>query len=190
MIIGHSAETAAAIVGTAIFAKQTEVALKLCGHEMARHVDPDEPAGLFAPLFVERDSKEHPGAVLILRDRAVIAWAVGLVRVKNFEEVVPLRSIKRVERQKLPDSRLSGSRELLRVDADQHWTLIFSETHGPSIAFLVGGLLDGSLKPIDADSDPRGQAAELGAPTETADSPLIAASKASATPTARPRGVH
>jgi hypothetical protein len=51
-------------------------ALKLVGLELARNVRPEERAAFCVPVQVAVDgSTLHPGAVVLLEDRVIVAWS-------------------------------------------------------------------------------------------------------------------
>jgi hypothetical protein len=150
MVVATSAEAAISYVGSRQFEKLAVAALNLCGAEVAVHLRADDTPGLFVPLEIEADGKERIGAVLALTDRAILAWTIGTLRIKNFEAIVPYGSIEHIDLSTRPYSRLSGSRDVLRVDAAQSWTLVFyaDMDDGQRIAPIVQGMLDGSMKPV------------------------------------------
>jgi hypothetical protein len=155
-IVVASAEAAADTVGTAEFAKLTRYALNLMGAEMARHVNTTDHPGVLSPVDVVQDGRDRTGAILVLADRAIIAWTVGMVRIENFEAVVPHRSIQRVERRARPAGAMSKEREVLLIKAARTWTLVFANVfeRGRSVVPFLAGFIEGWLRPVYEGEEP------------------------------------
>lgn len=147
-IVIASANAAAGTVRTAWFEKMTRHALVLAGREIAGHVQPTDPPGLFAPVDVERDGRECLGAILVLKDRSIIGWTVRL-GTQNFETVIPHSAIESVEEGVRPGGALSRDRETLRIRAaGDTWTLVFANVFdgGRSIVPFLTGMMEGWLE--------------------------------------------
>lgn len=148
-VVIDSANLAVETVATTAFAKLTRQALRRSGATMARHVG-ENGVGLFAPVVVVQGGKVRRGAVLALEDRAVIGWTQGKLRLRNREAVIPVSSLRTVERT----DGSAGSpveRAVLRLATDREsWALVFENVFdgGRSIVPLIHGVLTGTVRPM------------------------------------------
>lgn len=148
-VVLGSANLAVDTVGTASFAKRTRAALRRAGEEMARHAT-DEGLGIFAPVDVVADGRDHPGAVLALEDRVIIGWTEGTLRTRNVGTVIPTAALRRVERAVRAGGAMTGQREVLRLETErERWTLVFEDVRegDGSIVALIHGVLTGAVSP-------------------------------------------
>lgn len=108
-------------------------------------------------MDVVYDGKDRGGAILALEDRAIIAWIVGL-RMKSHEAVLPYGSIKGIEQSTRPGRALSKPCDVLRIEADNNWTLVFANVFegGRPIAPFLKGVMDGAIKPVFDGGDEEG----------------------------------
>lgn len=146
-------------VGTRECQSLVEKSLKLCGNEIERHLQATDKPGLFAPVFFARDDKEQPGCVLTLEDRAIFAWITGTFRVKNFEAVVPYSTIKQTDADTKSATRGSGGLDVLRVEADDNWTIVFPNIcgDGMNLPEILRGVLCGAVTLQHDDSQVGGE---------------------------------
>lgn len=150
-VLLESANAAANTVATELFVRLTKNALQLTGDSIGQHVQSTDGPGLFSPLDVVRDGKDRLGAILALGDRAIIAWTVGGLRIKNFEFVIPYSGIESIDATTRPGGMMSKDREMLKIEADdQTWELVFANVFegGRSIVPYLKGVLEGSIKPV------------------------------------------
>ncbi len=150
-VVIASANAALQTVGTNEFRKLTQYTVKMVGTEIARHVEPTDAPGLFSPTDVELDGNSHDGAILALRDRAVIGWITGRFRIKNFEAVVPTSEIKAIEIGTRAGGAMTKDRKTLMIDAGRTWSLVLPNyaTDGErDITIFLKGVLDGAIAPV------------------------------------------
>ena len=149
-ILIDSANAAAATVGTDDFVKLTKNALSLVGSEMSGRLTPDDSPGLFAPANLEQGGKDRLGGILVLKDRALIAWTEGTFRIKSFGAVVAYDSIANSELGTRPGGPMSKDREVLRIESAQTWTLVFANVFegGRSIVPFLKLTMDGAITPV------------------------------------------
>jgi hypothetical protein len=147
-ILKEAAIVTAAKAGTDRCVKMVENSLKLCGKAILPYIHRGDESGLFVPLLVKHQGKEQPGCILTLSDRAVLAWITGTFRVKNFEAVIPYSSIEWIEAEAEPASRTSAARDVLRILAEDEWTIILQNIFGDgmNIPAVLHGVLSGSVE--------------------------------------------
>jgi len=148
-LIVDSANAAAVTVGTDSFAKLTKHALNLTGAAVAKHVVEDDIPGLFSPCEVEQGGKGRMGSILALERRAVIAWTVGTLRIKNFEATVDYNAIRHIEMTERSGGSFSHGQVVLTVTTDDNqWVIRFAPVFdgGVSIVPLIQCVLEGSMK--------------------------------------------
>lgn len=92
-VVVASAQTGVDGVGDDLFFKLTRNTLDLFGPALVRHVCDGERPGFLSALEVALDRKERLGAILVLADRAILAWSVGTLRMRDFHEVIPLATV-------------------------------------------------------------------------------------------------
>lgn len=146
-----SAEAASNTVNTDAFHKLIGNCIKLVGAEIAEHLRADDRPGLLAPVDVELDGNDRLGGVLVLEDRAIIAWTVGTLRIKNFEAVVPRDEISTISIDTRPGGAIAKDREILRLEAsDGIWTLVFANVFDGdrSIVPWLQMMLEGAITPL------------------------------------------
>lgn len=147
-IIVDSANAAVTTVATDAFAKLTNHTLNWTISDLARHVSADDRPGLFSPVEVEQEGKDRLGAVLALEDRVIVAWTVGVLRMRHYERVITYGSIECLELTTRPGGPMSKDRDVLRITADgTTWNLVFANVFdgGRRIAPFIEGLLAGSI---------------------------------------------
>ncbi|MFN8150286.1 MAG: hypothetical protein U0R24_04050 [Solirubrobacterales bacterium] len=119
-------EASAVSVGSENFMKQTENMIGLCGAEIVGQINPDDKPRIGLPIELIEDgsSKTRLGAICVLEDRAILGWAVGTFRIKNFTEVIPLEQVQSSEVTVTPGKGLKGREVRVMFEAaDRRWTL-------------------------------------------------------------------
>lgn len=153
-LVATSAQASITTVGTEAFEELTVLALRYAGQEIAAHVEPDDQPGIFSPVDVLAEDKDHQGAVLVLADRVVLTWRIGTFRAKTYSEVIPRSGITDVRLATRSDHR---NRESLEIDADRKWILLFAHPRvlkgGASIAGFLKDVLDGTITPVFSEGE-------------------------------------
>jgi len=153
-IVVVSAQLGADTVGDDLFFKLTQNAVTLVGAELARHIRDGERPGVLSPLEVVIDGKDRLGAILVLEDRAILAWTIGTLRMRNFEEVIPLAAVTDAVTGERPRGVMTKARDTLTIYAGKTWHVVFANTdRGRPIAPFIAGLLVGAIKPVFRDGD-------------------------------------
>lgn len=146
-IIGDAAATTLELIDTDQCQKQLEHAIKLMGQELIDHIQHDDLAGIIAPVSIEVEGKDVLGCVMTLQDRAILAWSIGVLRIRNSSVVVPLSSITSVVQRSRPGGRLRIEASVIDVFAERTWTLTsdaFADG-ADRLATILAGVLEGSI---------------------------------------------
>jgi hypothetical protein len=88
-----------------------KTAMSAVGAELARHIEPDETASICSPVDVAHDGRYDRGMVLLLKERVIIAWFEGTLRVKRRSLAYSYRDISEVATVERDRGRLSPYRE-------------------------------------------------------------------------------
>ena len=150
-ILLSSADASLSMVRTELFAKLTSKALQFIGSEFLPLLEAQDKPGLFSPVDIEVEGKERQGAILVLEDRAILAWIVGTLRIKGFHAVVPRDTISDLSSETASGGRMTKEREILHIKGDQSWEVKFAPglfDGGSSLVSLLIGMLNGSVVPV------------------------------------------
>ena len=145
-----SANAAANTAGTDQFTEFVQAACDVYGPTFERYLRPSDMPGLLTPATIESD-REYNGALLVVPDRAIIAWETGTFRRKNVESVIERSAIRSIERTKCAETAERYGYERVTIRAEKTWNLGFADHlfgGGPSVVPFVAGMLDGSIKPV------------------------------------------
>ncbi|GEM_PF-6729559 len=130
--------------------------------ELAAHMSEGDRASMLVPAAFDgaegtREGKPANGWVLTLQDRAVFVWWTGLIRIKDYDAVVPYASITSTERDWKPATTFCVTLPLLRVHAEQTWTIEFPNCFGAEALvphFHLPGVMAGAITFEFEDEDP------------------------------------
>jgi hypothetical protein len=108
---------------TADYEKFAMLTLQMMGQDFLPHISADDRGRLFSPVGVEQGKKTMGGGILILQDRAVVAWRFGFTGGKKGHLVVPLHSVSSVAELPAGTGRPRGARTLeVRATSDLQLT--------------------------------------------------------------------
>lgn len=133
------------------FIKVSKLALNTCASELAQHVADGESAALCVAVQVQVGGKINPGAILLLDDRAILAWTEGTFRVKTRTQVLFLANIESVTTALKRPNRLEQTVATVCTTAGHEHEILFWPVMKPRLGTLVCGFLDGTLKPVWAE---------------------------------------
>jgi len=139
-------------VGDEQFAKMSKYQVQLVGAELAGHVRGDR-ASLALPVTVHSESVEDTGALLLLEHRAVVAWSHGVLRKRTASFTETYANLKNIRLRSLKDQGKDFTRICFDAGAGYfELTVLFAK---PTFAAMVKGVLEGSLRPVFAESAAR-----------------------------------
>jgi hypothetical protein len=122
-------------------------ALKMVGLELARYLRPGEIASLCVPAEVAHDGRHDPGMVLLLDDRAVVAWFEGTVRVTRRSLYFAYGDISEVTTVARDRGRLAVYRDAISFTAGgaRHEFVLPSKVAKAALAGMVSGVMSGAV---------------------------------------------
>lgn len=122
-------------------------ALKAVGVELACQLEPGESASVCAPVEVAHSSRYDPGMILLLENRAVIAWIEGKFRLKVRSRSFAYRDISKVNTIARDRGRLSPYQAGIAFFADgtEQVLILPSKVAKKGLSFTIRGLLSGRV---------------------------------------------
>lgn len=148
-VILSSANAANDTVDGDRYAALLQAAVDVFGRPLERYVRPTDTPGLLSPVVIE-DHGEANGVLLVLGDRAIVAWETGRFRKTNVEAVIDRSAIRDIQRERQPETASRHGFERVTVQADKTWRLAFGDhlfDGGKSVVPFLVGYLDGSITP-------------------------------------------
>lgn len=121
--------------------------LEAVGAELARHIEPGEnKSSLCVPAVVAHDGRHDPGMVLLLRERVIIAWIEGTLRVKRRSLAFAYRDISDVATVDRDRGRLSPYRDGISFAAggSRHEFVLPSKVAKEALTATITGVLSGT----------------------------------------------
>lgn len=147
-LVVESANATIATIGSDLFGQLTAIVVRDIGPDIAQHLDASDEPGILSPVSVEHEGKDRPGAMLVLTDRAIVAWKVGTIWKKRHQAVIQRQAIISIEEV----GHRSAERDSLRITEDEGtWTLSFSSNKllgEPRLALFIKEVLEGNITPV------------------------------------------
>lgn len=102
------------------FQAYVEAAMQLMGKGIASHLVSSDQPGLYMPLETYQGGKWVGGSILMLQDRAILAWSVGVLRVRRFEHVIAYDSVTNVDDVEVhPATSVAPEKVTLKIEGEQ-----------------------------------------------------------------------
>ena len=135
--------------------------LKIVGHELAGNVRPGDRPHIAIPALIDVGTKSQPGAVLVLQDRAVVAWSEGRLKTNCRSSVHPIATISDVTCFERPTGNGSDVHQAISfVDPGGRVTFAYpKDLCHERLALVLQGALVGAVS-IDLDAEPESRSAD------------------------------
>ena len=124
-----------------------KTAMAAVGAELARQIEHDESASVCAPADVAHDGRYDPGMVLLLKERVIIAWFEGTLRVKRRSLAYSYHDISEVAAVARDRGRLSPYRDGISFAAGgtQQEFVLPSKVAKDGLGSMIKDLLSGAI---------------------------------------------
>lgn len=125
----------------------TKTGLEAVGAELARQIESGESGSICVPADVAHDGRLDPGMVLLMKERVVIAWIEGTLRVKRRSLAFSYRDISEVAASTRDRGRLSPYQDgiTFAVGGVRQEFVLPSKVAKDSLAAMIRDLLSGSV---------------------------------------------
>lgn len=135
----------------ATWVEMIRTSVDLYGTQLVNHVDRTDVPGILLPVDVFTEGKWRTGALLTLQDRAIVAWAIGTVRIRSFERVIPFATISQVS-SRPAESTLNRPRAILDLGCEPPVRIRIWELQGVLNPSILEATLRGAIT-FSADAD-------------------------------------